>query len=249
MVLVEQRFRVDPRGRDGPATEMMDEKIVRHGKLEPGPTRPFGQVVIGEPSDERFVQPADLLVDGPLHQQAEPRQLADVKPLASVPVSPRRGKGRHLVQVCIGNVLDKLWVHGGVGHRPRQADTWIGLGECHELVEPTIGDNGVVVKEHEKVAERGGQALVDRGGITAIGRIAHDSNRNGRRVLNPGQIDRGAVSRAVVDHDQLPRRPGMPHQGGDALPRELKLVEAGNDHRSQAHSQDSTRDNTFLTTE
>ena len=49
----------------------------------------------------------------------------------------------------------------------------------------------------------------------------------------------------------------MPIRGkpasGDALPRELKLVEAGNNHRSPAHgnpahTQDSIRDNIILTT-
>ena len=75
-VLLQQPLGVDPVADERPAAEVVDEQVMGHGQLEPGPTRPLGQVVVvEEPQPEPLVQPADGVVHGPLHQQAEPRQL------------------------------------------------------------------------------------------------------------------------------------------------------------------------------
>ena len=43
-----------------PAAEVVDEQVMRHGQLEPGPPRPLGQVVVvEEPQSEPLIEPAD----------------------------------------------------------------------------------------------------------------------------------------------------------------------------------------------
>ena len=52
----------------------MNEQVVWHGQLKPGPPRPLGEViVIAEPHPEPFVEPADGVIDSPFHEQAKAR--------------------------------------------------------------------------------------------------------------------------------------------------------------------------------
>ena len=51
---------IDPVAGERPAAEVVDEQVMGHGQLEPGPPRPLGQVVVvEEPQAEPLVEPAD----------------------------------------------------------------------------------------------------------------------------------------------------------------------------------------------
>jgi hypothetical protein len=55
---------------------MMRKQIMRHRQLKPGPPRPLGEIiVIKEPEPKPLVEPADLVIDGPLHEQTKRRKL------------------------------------------------------------------------------------------------------------------------------------------------------------------------------
>ena len=67
-----------------------------HRQIKPGPPCPFGEiVVIKEPQPESLIKPADLLINGPLHEQAETRQLVGREPLPAILVAHFPGKGAH----------------------------------------------------------------------------------------------------------------------------------------------------------
>ena len=73
-ILLEQFPRIDPITGECPAAEMMNEQVMRHRQLKPGPPRPLGEViVIKEPQSEPFVEPADGVIDSPFHEQAKAR--------------------------------------------------------------------------------------------------------------------------------------------------------------------------------
>ena len=157
-VLLQQALGVDAVAGERPAAEVVDEQVVRHGQLEPRPPRPQGQVVVvEEPQPEPLVQPADGLVHGPRHQQAEAGELARGEPLPAVLVAPAPGEGVHRVEVAIGDVGDELRRRGVVGHRPDQADRrrpvavvfQRGAAQSDELIEPAVGDDRVVVEQHQ----------------------------------------------------------------------------------------------------
>ena len=114
---------IDAIANERPAPEMMNEQVMGHRQLKAGAACPLGQViVIEEPQPEPFIQPADLLIDGPLHEQAKPRQLGHGEPLPQVLVAPPPGKGGHLGQIAISDLLDQLRRRRIVGHGPHQAD-------------------------------------------------------------------------------------------------------------------------------
>src|SRR5208337_1271428 len=76
-VLLEQPFGVDAVPLERATPEVVDEQVMSHGQLETGPACSLCQVVVvEEPQPELLVEPADCLVDRPLHEQAEPGQLA-----------------------------------------------------------------------------------------------------------------------------------------------------------------------------
>ena len=73
-ILLEQFPRIDPITGECPAAEMMNEQVMRHRQLKPGPPRPLGEViVIKEPRPEPFVKPADGVIQIPFHEQTKPR--------------------------------------------------------------------------------------------------------------------------------------------------------------------------------
>ncbi len=98
--------------------------------------------------------------------------------------------------------------------------------QCRKLIEPSVGDDDVIVEKNEVFTARVLKTLVDGRGETAIGGVGDDGDRNGRGVLNAGKVFSGAVGRSVVDNDQLPVGPGLPEKRRDALPGELELVPA-----------------------
>ena len=98
--------------------------------------------------------------------------------------------------------------------------------QCRELIEPSVGDDDVIVEQNEVLAACVLQALVDGRGETAICGVGDDGDRHGRGVLNAGQVISGAVGRSVVDDDQLPVGAGLPEECRDAFPGKLELVPA-----------------------
>ena len=63
----------------------------------------------------------------------------------------------------------------------------VGVGQRDELVEPGVGDDGVVVEQDEVVAPRGGQPLVAGGGEAAVRRGWRSPRRGpARRPRRPG---------------------------------------------------------------
>ena len=105
--------------------------------------------------------------------------------------------------------------------------------QCRKLIEPSVGDDDVIVEQYQVLAARVLQALVDGRGETAICGVGDDGDRNGRGVLNAGQVISGAVGRSVVDDDQLPVGAGLAEECRDALPRKLELVPAWDNDRCE----------------
>ena len=57
-VLIQQFPGIDPIAGKRPAAEMVNEQVMGHGQLKPGPPRPFGEViVIKEPQPNRSSSP------------------------------------------------------------------------------------------------------------------------------------------------------------------------------------------------
>ena len=96
--------------------------------------------------------------------------------------------------------------------RPRALSVITHSVKRHKLLEPTIGHDDVVIEQHEVLAPRLMQPLVDRGRETTIDRIGDHGHRHGRGILQSGQIIGGAVGRAVVDDDELPGRARVAQQ-------------------------------------
>jgi len=108
-ILLRQLSRIDPRPDKGPAAEVGDERLVGHRHLEPCIPRPERQVtVIEEPESEALIEPADRLLHGPLHEQAESREPPGSEPLPPVFVAPPHVEHLHLVEVAVGDVVHKL---------------------------------------------------------------------------------------------------------------------------------------------
>ena len=64
--------------------------------------------------------------------------------------------------------------------------------------------------------------------------LAINGHGHGRDVLHAGEVIGRAVGRAVVDDDELPVRPGLAKECGEALPGELELIPAGDNDGCQA---------------
>ena len=72
-VVVEQPLGVDAVADESPAAEVVDEQIVSNRQVEARAAGALSEVVIvEEPEPEPLVEPPDLLVDGPLHEQTAP---------------------------------------------------------------------------------------------------------------------------------------------------------------------------------
>jgi hypothetical protein len=110
-----------------------------------------------------------------------------------------------------------------------------GLGGCEggELIEPGVGDHDVVVEKKHVFAARQLQPLINGGRKSAIGGIGNHRDRHGRRILHAAQIRARAISRAIIDDDQLPGPACMALERGDAVAGKLELVPAGDDDRCE----------------
>jgi hypothetical protein len=105
------------------ATEMVDEQVVGDRQLEPGSSRPNGQVVVvEEPKSKPFVEPADGVINGPLQKQAEPRQFGHGKPLPAMLIAPTPSKVMHIPDITVWHPFNQLRRRGIVRHRPNQPD-------------------------------------------------------------------------------------------------------------------------------
>ena len=122
-VLLEQSLRINPRSRKRPAAEMMNKEVVGDGQFKAGPPRPDGQIiVIEEPQPEPLVEPADRLINDPLHEQAEPGYLSRREPLPAMLLAPSPRKTIHLLQPLVRDILNQLRRRRIIGHRPDQTN-------------------------------------------------------------------------------------------------------------------------------
>ena len=102
-VVVEQLFAIDSVAGERPAAEVVDEQVVGNCQPKPGPQGPFGEiVVVKEPQSKSFVEPADLFVNSPLHEQAKSGQLRYGKPAPATLVAPLAGEAVHFIQILVG---------------------------------------------------------------------------------------------------------------------------------------------------
>ena len=121
-ILLEQLVSIDPIAHKCPAAKMVNEQIMCHRQFKPGPPRPLGEIiVIKEPEPKPLIEPADLVINGPLHEQTKPRKLGHGEPLLAMLVAPSPGKPVHLRDIVIRHVLDKLRRRHEVGHGPDRA--------------------------------------------------------------------------------------------------------------------------------
>ena len=163
-ILIAQLLGIDTVARERPAAEVMDEQVVSDGQLKPGPPRPFGEVILREDTKpEPLIEPTDLVVELPLHEQAKPRQLGHGEPLAAVVVAPATGDDVHLLHVVIAYILYDLRRCRAVRHRPRRGDGRCYSGQRDELLQPRIGHNDIVMQQHQVFPVRDLQPLVDGG--------------------------------------------------------------------------------------
>ena len=122
-ILLEQPVDIDPIAQKRPAAEMMHKQIMGYCQLKPRPPRPLGEIiVIKQPQPKPLIEPANLVINGPLHEQTKPRKLGHGKPLLATFVAPLLCEPVHLVDIAIRHILDKLRRRHEVGHRPDKAD-------------------------------------------------------------------------------------------------------------------------------
>jgi hypothetical protein len=122
-IFVEQFAGIDPITGKCPAAEMMNEQVMRHSQLKARLPRPFGEViVIKEPQSKPFVEPADLSINGPFHEQAKSRQLGHGKPLPAMLIAPPASKRMQVLDITIRHSLDQLRRRRIVGHGTNEAD-------------------------------------------------------------------------------------------------------------------------------
>ena len=99
------------------------------------------------------------------------------------------------------------------------------LAKCNQLIQPAIGHHDIIIQQHQVFPASKLQPLIDRGRKTQVCGIGNHGDRHGRQVPRPPGKGPSIV-RPVVDDDQLPRRPGVDLERGDALLGKLKLVPA-----------------------
>ena len=84
-VLIQQLFGINAIARKGPAAEVVHEQVMGDRELESRPPRPFREIVIIKESQSKpFIEPADRVINSPLHEQAESRQLGHGEPLPAM---------------------------------------------------------------------------------------------------------------------------------------------------------------------
>ena len=84
-VFIEHLFGIDSVAHERPAAEVVNEQVMRHGQLEPGPARPFGEVVVVEEARVRTVRRARRWRrTQPFHEQAEAGELGNSEPLPAM---------------------------------------------------------------------------------------------------------------------------------------------------------------------
>jgi hypothetical protein len=237
LVVLQKPLRVDAVALERPAAEVVDEQVMGDSQLKTGTAGALGQVVVvEEPQAEPFIQSTDRLVDPPLHEKAEPRELAHREPLPSVLFSPSACEYMHLIHILVGRLLHPLGRGDVVGHRPGEAHVRPRVDQSDKLVEPGIGHDHVIVQQNEILAPCDPQSLVDRGGEAEVPSVADDRHRHRRSVLDPGEVGRATIGGTVVDDDQFPGLARVPDQGGEAEAREPELAAARDNDGSKTRT-------------
>jgi hypothetical protein len=189
----------------------MNEQVMRHGQFKPGPPRPLGKiVVIKEPQPKPLVEPADLSINGPFHEQAKARQLGHGEPLPAMLIASPASKRMHVQDITIRHALDQLRRRRTVGHGANEADgatrcarvsrprtridrrspfpgdilfsPRLGIGQCNHLIKPAISHDNVIIQQHQVFPARKLQPLVDRRRESQVCGIRNHSNRHSRQV-------------------------------------------------------------------
>ena len=223
-----------------PRAEVMDEQIPTHRQRETG-FAGFGAEDVSV--EEAHVGPLFELAlvghaaeDFAFEQEAEAGEAFGFEPFALVGFAVFAGKtlysgdieevvrscvmgavvGRLLRGDAVGDRFDELRRGGVVRHGAGHADGGGHGDEAEELVEPAVGDDGVVVEQDDVFAASAGDRFLDGVGNVEIGAGADDFNAQVRQAGGePFEILGGAVERADVNEDQLERRAGVLQQAGD----------------------------------
>ena len=123
-------------------------------------------VVLEEPDLEALVERPHRLEDVMAKRHAEHRRNGHV---GEPPVCFDRPLLRELEHLAVRAIrrLDLRLVSGLVRHRPDEADRLVMQGMLESL-EPAGWNKRVVVQEHEQLAARGSETLIDGAGETSI---------------------------------------------------------------------------------
>ena len=106
-VLVQQAFCIDAIARERPAAEVVDKEVVSNGQLEACSACALSEIVVVEEAEpESLVKPADLCIDGPRNEQAEPGKLGHGEPLPAVFLAPASRESVHFFQIAVGHGVD-----------------------------------------------------------------------------------------------------------------------------------------------
>ncbi len=109
------------------------------------------------------------------------------------------------------------------------------------MIQPPLGNNHIVIEQNQILSPCLPQPLVDRGRKAHVPSISNNPDRHGRHILNARQVIPGAIGRAVIDDNKLPRLPRMAAKRSETMPGKLKLIPARNDNRSQGFHDDPPR--------
>ncbi len=112
--------------------------------------------------------------------------------------------------------------------RPDQGDVVGALGAIDQLVEPATGDDGVVVEQADVLAASCGDSLIHTFGETEVLLVADDLG-----VGHGGEVLRRAVSRTVINENQLEGPGRVSEHALNALARVLKFVPRQHDDRHE----------------
>jgi hypothetical protein len=73
-IFLQQSPGIDPIASKRPAAVVVNEQVMRDGQFKPSLPRPLCKiVVIKQPNPKPLVEPADLSINGPFHEQAKAR--------------------------------------------------------------------------------------------------------------------------------------------------------------------------------
>ena len=151
-----------------------------------------------------LVQFADFLKDRRPHQQAKTGQPRHSHRLTEVSRLAGRCKRIQLFQSLVPG-RDLLRWRGSVGHDAHQADPGIIVPRPGKHpVQPTLGDDHVVIHQDNRLPPGHAQALVDTGRVSEINAVSTNDERIRSRAMGETrEISGRVVFRAVVHHDQF----------------------------------------------